>query len=159
MQVATKTTLLCAGVVLLLTSPIVAQQRCTLPTNQDVEEVANELFKALATDETAQTVQDLLEVHFTCLATVALDMYAYASVVVNLTTMGSPELTQFQLVCTDGAWGTSPSSYFEPPGNLPAMPFDVDTKYQCYECEELSSSQPNYDPDSNCLCECLCVVE
>ena len=161
MQVATKLALLCAGVVLLLTSPIASQEQCTIPTDQDVKEVANQIYKTLPVEGVPpSTVQDVLEVHFTCLATVALDTYAYATVVANFTINNSSGsiVDQFQLVCDGGTWEKSSMSGFESTsGSLPSMPFGIATQFQCSNCEEITVSIPHYNTKSNCLCECVCV--
>ena len=161
MQVATKLSLLCAGVVLLLTSPVASQEQCTIPTDQDVKEVANQIYETLTLEgDSPNTVQDVLEVHFTCLATVALDMYASATVVSNFTINNSSGsiVDQFQLVCDNSTWEKSSLSGFETTsGNLPSMPFDIATQNRCSRCELVTSPLANYDPDSNCICEYACV--
>ena len=160
MQCAVKAVFLCTGLVLLLIPPTASQEQCTLPTDQDVKDVANNLFDALAPEGvTPQTVQELLQVHFTCLARVAQDMYAYATVVTNFTTTSSSDskVEQFQLHCVDDTWARSPGSLFKNPANIPAMPFTIETQFQCSECEAKAASTPNYNPDSNCLCKCTCI--
>ena len=162
MQIATKITLLCGGVMLLMTLPTASQEQCSLPTDQDVINVANQLYQKITSEGiTPQSVQDLFQVHFTCLATVALDMYAYATVVANFTTTGSSvSITQqFQIRCVGSAWKRSPFSDFKNPVNIPAMPFAIETQFQCSNCEETTSSAANYNPDSNCFCECVLVEE
>ena len=156
MQFAVSKALAVTGLALLLAPPSISQEQCNYPTDQDVKSVADTLFQTSVPEGTAPpTVQDLFQVHFTCLATVALDMYAYATVVANFTITESSEDTveQFQLRCVGGAWGPSPGSIFKV--NLPAMPFAIETQHQCFQCEETSLSLSNYDPDSHCLCECV----
>ena len=147
-----KAALLCAGLSLLLVPPSTSQEQmqCTLPTDQDVMDVADELFEALQTEGMSLlTVQNLFKVQFTCLARVAKDMYAFAAVIANFTTTASNAFEQFQLRCDGGAWMASTTTSFKPR----SLPYN-ETQYQCSECEELPASTPNYDPDSYCLCEC-----
>ena len=155
MQFAVKAAFLCTGLVLLLTPPTASQEQCSLPTDQDVRNVADEIFQSSTSDGVAPSVQELLHKHFTCLATVALDMFAYATVIANFTHTGSSDSTvqQFQLRCVDGAWEKSTFSSFKNPENLPAMPCDIETQIQCSLCEQLDPTLENYDPDSHCLCE------
>ena len=147
-----KAAFLCAGLSLLLVPPTASQDQCTLPTDQDVTYVADVLFEELVVEGIIPpTVQDLFEVNFTCLATVAKDMYAFATVIAIFTTTASAgnEVEQFQLRCDEGAWNVSTNPSFKPV----SMPFTNETQYQCYECADLPASTPNYDPDSHCLCE------
>ena len=159
MQFTVRFTFLYTGLALLLIPPTTSQEQCTLPTDQDVTEVANTIFEAIKTKGTAaQTVQEVFQVNFTCLAKVAQDMYAYATVVTNFTTTNSSsdsQVEQFHLRCGGGAWVVSPSSAFKNPANIPAMPFATETQFQCSNCEEL----PSANPESNCICEFAHVEE
>ena len=155
------TVVLFVGTSLLISVPTTSQgQACTFPTEQDVINVANEIFAFIVSGGVPPSVQDLLQVHFTCLARVAQDMYTSATVVANFTFTSSPDSTveQYQLVCMSGAWTRSTFSNFKDPAALPAMPFAINTNYQCSLCEELTMGMQdsNYDSDSNCVCEYTC---
>ena len=158
MALSLRVVLLCVGTSLLLSAPTPSQgQACTFPTEHDVIRVANDIFASIASDGNPPSVQALLQMHFTCLARVSLDMYTSATVVANFTTADLPDGTiqQYQLVCMSGTWEQSSISNFKDPAALPAMPFAIETNDQCSRCEELSMppQESNYDPDSNCVCE------
>ena len=154
---------LCIGMSLLLAAPTTSQgQPCTIPTEQNVRDVANQIFPSSDPEGEDIQIQELLQVHFTCLARVAQDMYSSATVVATFTTTSSSNSTtaQYQLVCTSSAWTRSSVSGFKDPAALPAMPFAIETNYSCSQCEELQLSEqgPNYDPDSNCIREYMYLV-
>ena len=159
MLFAIKAAFLCTGFTLLLQTPLTASQEpCILPTDQDVKDVADIIFASLASEGAmAQSVQELFQVHFTCLARVAQDMYAYATVVANFTTdISGSQVQQFQLRCVDDEWVRSVSTRFKDSADISAMPFAIETQFQCSQCEQMLASTPNYDDDSHCLCECKC---
>ena len=101
-------------------------QSCTFPTEQDVMNIANQIFDSIASKREGIHVQDLLQVHFTCLATSAEDMYTSATVVATFTTTSSSDSTteQYQLVCTSGAWVRSSQSGFKDQAALPGGPYN-----------------------------------
>ena len=151
------TVTLYTGLSLLIPSTI-SQDECTLPTNQDVVRVANLIYAVNTFEGTVATVvEELLEVHFTCLATVGHDMYSQASVIVNVTTTSDSAgstVRQFQLRCLDSTWEQSPGSNFDNSASLLAAPFSIETQSRCSQCE-LLPNEGNYDPDSNCVRECI----
>ena len=155
MALSLRVVLLCVGTSLLLSAPIPSQgQACTFPNDHDVFIVATSI---ISTSDPGTVLEELLQVHFTCLARVSLDMYTSATVVANVTTDVLPggTIEQFQLVCMSGTWEQSPNSSFKDSSALPEMPFAIETNDQCSQCEELSMppQESNYDPDSNCVCE------
>lgn len=146
--------------VALLTAPIASQgqQECDLPTVDDVTSVGEVILVIANPEGTSEPDITTTRIHFTCLATVALDKYAWASVVVNFTTSDDPDVVQveqFELRCVNGAWQVTPDT-FDP--NLPSMPFDIVPQYQCSGCSQSAPTGSEYDPDSNCIrcaSECL----
>ena len=150
--------LLCTGLTLLLTPPTASQEQCPLPTYQDVKNVADGIFEVIGSDGDVPVVQEVFYVHFTCLATVGLEMYAYATVVANFTHNVNPDFinkVQFQLMCGSGGWVMDDT--FKDLGSLPTMPFAVETQFQCSKCANTGSGPNGYDPDSNCLCEYIYI--
>ena len=157
------TTRLVFVAVALLTAPIVSKgQQCDFPTLQDVERIGGfhlSFDNAEGGAESSLTVHDL---HFTCLARVAFDKYSHASVVVNSTSTEEPDLhivRQFELACGSlDTWTGATGSVFD--RNIPPMPFDLDTEFQCAECTQLPSTVPNYNASTNCyhcLPDCLAI--
>ena len=153
-------------VVALLTLRTEAQgQQCDFPTEKDVRRIAAEYYQAEYDarfgEGTPIHILAILQVHFTCMARVALDKYSWTTVVVKLTTnflnFGIPgiyEVRQFQMKCNSSQWGRDPRGNFD--YELPPMPFDIETQYQCADCLLADPNTDNYDADSNCL---HCVPE
>ena len=143
----------------LLSMPVASQGQCEFPTDQDVIDVAQGMLNSIAKkQDEKENIVGLSQVHFTCLARASRDTYSSASVVTNFTTDASPlgRVEQFQLKCVLGVWAGSPFSFFEQ--NLPAMPFDIQTNLQCFECRYIAPDDQGtvtYDPDSNCVCKYL----
>lgn len=125
-------------------------QLCDLPTKQEVQDAFSGVANALL-NEAQHVVVTTMEMHFTCLATVALDKYSAASVVVNFTDADAPDVIQTaQIEMTCGryfAWGARFQHYDT---GLPSEPFEIETQYQCFSCEFLPPDLPNYDQVSNC---------
>ena len=142
--------------VLILTTPIPTQVQgqCALPTSEEVTDSLESLLQSQSSASTSKQSVNIMQIHFTCLATVALEKYSYASVVVNFTVTSSnaPDanlVRQFQLKCGSSSWARHPSNGFDL--NVPSMPFDIETEYQCSECVQRDPSPVNYDSVSNCL--------
>ena len=132
-----------------LLTPLVAAQelqglQCDIPTSDDVRSVGQQLLRSLS-PEGGSIFITTIQMHYTCLATVALDKYSWASVVINFTdsnSPGVPQVEQFQMRCVDGnSWQRHPFNGFD--SNLPSMPFEI-------QCLEYAPNTPNYDADSNC---------
>ena len=134
----------------LLAAPMASQGQCDLPTVQEVEDVYRIVLETGGVEGGSDLVVNLTQVHFTCLARVALYKYTWATVVISFTTntMASPQIEQFQLRCVSNTWGADPGSLFDL--SVPSMPFDIVTQENCSSCAG-SSSSPNYDADSNCV--------
>lgn len=148
--------------VALLTTPIASNgQQCDFPTLQDVEETGGFQLNfdiPEGAPDLSLTVHDL---HFTCLARVAFDMYSYASVVVNSTSSQEPDLPivrQFEMMCGPTNKWISAGGVFDP--NIPSMPFHLNTEFRCGECTQLPPNFPNYNASTNCYqChpDCLAI--
>ena len=131
-------------------------QECDIPTSEEVEDVAEAILGSELPEGSLPPSITLMQMHFTCLATVALDKFSWASVVVNFTDTDVPgvaQVRQFQMACTSFNMWERDISSFDP--SLPAMPFDIETQYQCAQCLLVPPTSPNYDPVSNCLGKCV----
>ena len=161
MKFITGIVLVCVEVCLLLIPPTSSQNQCTLPTNEDVRSVANYLY-SLNNEGSPPTVQDVFQVHFICLATVAQDMYAYATLIANFTITSNSDILEqeFQLVCDGaGVWGSASNDFIDPTDSLPML-FKIETESQCAQCGGMASSTANYNPNSTCLCKwCIFVMK
>ena len=139
--------------VTLIAAPIASQgqRMCNLPNITEVEDVGSKYIE-IQNPEAGGVRVTVLNMTFTCLSRVAFDKYSSASVVVNSTTSDDPgfvSVRQFQMDCTiQNTWGVRSGNLFD--NNVPSMPFDVETDYQCYECVEQADSTANYNPTTNC---------
>ena len=132
------------------------KQHCDLPTQQEVQDAFSDVANAQL-HEAQHIVVTTMEMHLTCLATVALNKYSAASVVVNFTVADAPDViqtTQFEMVC-GYVWGARYQHY---DNGFPSQPFEIETQYQCFSCEFLPPDLPNYDEVSNCFhCPPECI--
>ena len=144
---------LCVSV-LLVTAPIApSQAQCGLPNEQDVI-TAGESILQTQISEGGATVEMLVNrIHFTCLVTVALNMYASASVVVNFNSSLAPDVVrieQYQLMCENGKWELDALSLFD--GSNSGNLFALETEDQCSQCIEMTP-EVGYNRETNCLCK------
>ena len=148
-------------VVALLTAPIASrgQGECDLPTQEDVESVGGAYLSADLPEGADSVTMTVYTMHFTCLATVALDKYSYASVVVNATDSVNTPVTavrQFQLQCSSSNdWERHGLSEFDL--NVPSDPFNIETDLRCFQCWAVAADTANYNATTNCQCECMCL--
>ena len=142
--VAIKAVFLFTGLTILLVLSVASWEHCTLPTEQDLKEIIDARFGHLVAEGTAPaTVYGIVEVHFTCLAKVAKDMYAVATVNALMANSvdAHSEALEFLLRCEGSAWQASVLVF-----TGLSLPFtNTETQFQCYDCQV----NPPY-----CLCEC-----
>ena len=131
---------------------------CDLPTSKEVTTVAESLIGSGDPEGAGGQTLNTTQLQFTCLATVALEKYSYASVVINFTTSNASDVflvRQFQLTCSNSSrWASHPDNEFD--RDVSSMPFEIETQFRCAECLETSPGIANYDNVSKCL---LCAPQ
>ena len=98
-----------------------------------------------------------MEMHITCLATVALNQYSSAGIVINFTVSNDPSVIQteqFLMECVNGEWRSILQNF---DNALPSMPFEIETQFQCSSCALDAPGLSNYDEVSNCFREYIHV--
>ena len=146
-------------IVALVRESVALGGQCNLPTEQEVQRILQEQVDTLLPEGVAKMKATSMEMHFVCLATVALEKYSYASIVINYTLDSSPDdiiTGQFQTVCSSkGTWGNAGELLRS--GQQLSMPFEIETQYRCSSCT-FQPPGPNYDEASNCqLCAPECI--